>query len=267
MGTISSVLSGYVTQINNIGGELAPMIVKAMVLLLILLFLTKYLGRFVAMVLIKVGIPERRAAHSVTGLHILILIVGALFVLRVVGFPADLLLRAMMIIIMVGLAVFVIAKPYIPKLPFEKGDIITADSTTGTVDTINLMHTCLKTFDGKMVFIPNHKVMNGQVINSSLRPNRHLDIDFFIPYDQNVEQVQKIVGEILKEDERVLKEPSPRVVIAQFSPNYLEMQARLWVLRKDALTSKWDLNAKIKSKFDEEGIKMAAPRLEVSQPQ
>ena len=93
-----------------------------------------------------------------------------------------------------------------------------------------------------------------------------MDIDFYIPYDQNVEHVQKVVGEILKEDERVLEKPLPRVVIAKFSPNYIEMLARFWVLWKHALTGKWELNAKIKNKFDEERITMAAKTLELSQP-
>ncbi|MBU0989935.1 MAG: mechanosensitive ion channel family protein [Proteobacteria bacterium] len=32
-------------------------------------------------------------------------------------------------------------------------------------------------FDGKVVFIPNHKILNDQVVNFALRPNRRVDID------------------------------------------------------------------------------------------
>ncbi len=265
MNTISSGLNSYVDQISKIGGELGPMVVQGMILLIIILFLVKYLGRFLAVLLIRYGMPERKAAYSVTGLHIIVLLVGALVVLNLVGFPAALLFRVIMLIVMISVATFIIAKPFIPQLPFKKGNIIQVAGAMGIVDMITIMHTRVRTFDGKVIYIPNHKVLNDQVVNSSARPNRRLDIDFFIPYDQDVEKVVDVVGKILKEDEKVLEKPAPRVVIDKFSPNYMEMKARFWVVRKFALTGRWGLNAKIKSSFDKEGIRMASPRLEITQ--
>ncbi len=216
MDTLSSGVSAYVEQISKIGSELGPMVVKAMILLLILLVLVKYLGRFVAMLLIRAGMPERRAAYSVTGLHILILLIGALVVLNMVGFPGPLLFRVIMVIVMVGLTLYIIVKPYIPQLPLKRGDIIQVAKAMGTVDLITIMHTRIRTFDGKVIYIPNHKVMNDQVVNSSALPNRRLDIDFFIPYDQDVDKVKTLVGELLKADEKVLGKPVPKVVIEKF---------------------------------------------------
>ena len=124
MNTISSNLNNYVDQISKVGGELGPMVVKGMILLVIVLILVKYLGRFLAILLIRYGMPERKAAYSVTGLHIIVLLVGALVVLNLVGFPAPLLFRFIMLIVMVSVAAFIIAKPFIPQLPFKKGNII-----------------------------------------------------------------------------------------------------------------------------------------------
>ncbi|MBW1817654.1 MAG: mechanosensitive ion channel [Deltaproteobacteria bacterium] len=264
MESISNGLSDYVDNISSIGTELGPMAVKAMILLVIVLLLVKYLGKFVSKVLVMVGMPERRAAYSVTMLHILVLIVGALVVLNLVGFPGALLFRIVMIIIMITIASYIITKPYLPRLPFKKGDIVKQGESMGIVDAITVMHTRIRTFDGKMIYIPNHKVMNDPVTNSSARPNRRVIIDFFIPYHEDVEKAKEVVGTILKEDERILEKPAPRVVIAKFTPDYMEMQARFWVVRKHALVSRWDLNAKIKARFDEEGIAMAAPRLEIT---
>jgi small conductance mechanosensitive channel len=168
-----------------------------------------------------------------------------------------------MVIVMAGFAAYVITKPYLPRLPFNKGDLISVGGVLGTVESITFVQTCLRTLDGKMVFFPNYKVMSDKVTNSSVLPNRRIDIDFFIPYDQDIEKVKRVVGDVLEKDKRVLEKPAPKVVIAQFSPNYLEMQARLWVQRKDALSCRWHLNSEIKSKFDEEGIVMASPRLEI----
>ncbi len=264
MDSVSSGLSNYVNEISRIGGELGPMMVKGMILLLLVLVLVKYLGRFLATILIRAGMSNRKASYSVTGLHILVLLIGGLVILSLVGFPGALLVRVIMVIVMVGVVVYVIGKPYIPQLPFQIGDVIKTSVGTGVVDQISIIHTRLRTFDGKMIYVPNHKVFNDAVTNSSVRPNRRLDIDFFIPYDQDVEKVKVTVGEILQQDEIVLEKPAPRVVIDKFTPDYMEMKARFWVQRKHALTGRWGLNDKIKARFEEEGVSMASPRLEVS---
>jgi len=265
MDSVSSGLTNYVDQISKVGSDLGPMVVKGMILLVIVLVLVKYLGNAVSSLLIKMGVPERRAAYSVTGLHILVLLVGALVVLNFIGFPAPLLFRVIMTIVMVVIVIFVISKPYIPKLPLKTGDVVSIGGAVGKVDLISIMHTRLRTFDGKVVYIPNHKVLNDQVVNTSLRPKRRLDIDFYIPFDANVAKVKEIVGEILKESEIVQEKPAPRVVIDKFSPGYMEMKARFWVEKKYALVGRWGLNEKIKARFDEEGIKMASPRLEIDE--
>jgi len=264
MDSASTGLSNYVNEISRIGGELGPMVIKGMILLILVLILVKYLARFLTPLLIKAGMSDRKAAYSVTGLHILVLLIGALVVLSLMGFPGPLLVRVIMVIVMVVVVVYVIAKPYVPRLPFQKGDVIMTAAGTGIVDHISVINTGIRAFDGKMIYVPNQKIFNDAVTNSSVRPNRRLDIDFFIPYDQDVEKVKIAVGEILKQDEIVLEKPAPRVVIDKFTPDYMAMKARFWVQRKHALTGRWGLNDKIKSRFEEEGVSMASPRLEVN---
>ena len=263
MDQFSSGMHSYIDQVSQIGGTLGPMVVKGMILLLIVLLLVKYLGKFVSALLIKAGMPERKAAYSQTGMHILVLLIGALVVLNMVGFPGALLFRVIMVIVMVCMAAYIIGKPYLPQLPFKKGEVIKIGDSMGTVDLITVMHTRIKTFDGKVVYIPNHKVLNDKVTNSSVRPNRRLDIHFYIAFDQDVKRAMELVTEILKGDAIVLEKPAPRVVIDKFEPGYMEMLARFWVERKHVLTGRWGLNEKIKLKLDEEGIKMASPKLEI----
>jgi len=266
MDSASTSFGNFVNDISRIGGEFGPTMVKGMVLLLFVIILSKYLARFLIPLLVKAGLPDRKAAYSVTGLHILVLVVGALVVLNMVGFPGALLVRVIMVILMVVSAAYIIAKPYVPQLPFQKGDIIKIAAGSGIVDQISMLNTRLRTFDGKMIYVPNQKIFNDTVTNSSVRPNRRLDIELFIPYDQDVEKVKATVGEILQQEEIVLEKPAPRVVIDKFTPDYMEMIARFWVVRKHALTGRWGLNEQIKLRFEEEGISMAAPRLQVSLP-
>lgn len=253
----------YIQQVSQFGDKFGPLVVKAMVLLVLVLLITKFLGRFFTLILTKLGMPERKALMAVTVLHILVLLIAALVVLNLLGFPGILLFRIIVVIVMVGLAAFIIAKPYIPQLPFKKGDTVKVGNTVGQVKKITFMHTLIRTFDAKVVFIPNHKILNDQLVNFAINPNRRVDINFFIPYEQDVEHVKKVVGEVLAADERILEKPAARVVISKFTPDYRHMQARFWVKRTQAITARWSLNEEIDAKFAQAGIKMAAPRMEI----
>jgi small conductance mechanosensitive channel len=265
METTSPSLSEYVEQISQVGDKFGPLVVKSMILLVLVLLITKLLGRFFTLILVKLGVPERKALMSVTVLHILILLVAALIVLNLLGFPGVLLFRVIVLIVMVGLAAYIILKPFIPQLPFKTGDTIKAGATIGKVEKITFMHTLLRTFDAKVVFIPNHKVLNDQVVNFALRPNRRVDIDFYIPYDEDVTRVKKVVGEVLAAEENVLEKPAAKVVISKLTPDYRHMQARFWVARTKAITARWALNEEIDARFTKEGIKMASPRMAIMQ--
>jgi len=263
----SPSLDLYINQVTQFSDKFGPLLVKAVVLLVIVLLLTKFLGRFFALILTKLGVPERKALMSVTILHMLVLLIAALVVLNLLGFPGILLFRIIVVIVMFGIAIFIIAKPYIPQLPFKKGDTVKIGTTIGKVEKITFMHTLIRAFDAKVIFIPNHKILNDQLVNLAINPNRRVDIDFFIPYDQDVEQVKKAVGEVLAEDERILEKPAARVVISKFTPDYRHMQARFWVPRTKAIVVRWAVNEEIDAKFVQEGIKMASPRMEIIQKQ
>lgn len=265
MDATAPSLDAYIEQVTLFGDKFGPLLVKALVLLVVVLLLTKLLGRFFTLILTKLGMPERKALMAVTVLHILVLLVAALVVLNLLGFPGILLFRIIVLIVMVGLALFIIAKPYIPQLPFKTGDTIKVGTTVGKVERITFMNTLIRTFDAKVVFIPNHKILNDQLVNFAINPNRRVDINFFIPYDQDVEKVKNAVSEVLAANQNILEKPAAKVVISKFTPDYRHMQARLWVPRTKAITVRWALNEQIDAKFVQEGIKMASPRMEITQ--
>jgi len=264
MDSLSTTFDTYVNEISTIGGEFGPIVFKGITLLLLVLILAKFLGMFLSKFLIKCGVPERKANLSTTGLHILVLFIGALTVLDMIGFSVESLFRVSMIIVMVIIAIYIVAKPYIPTLPFITGNLISTGAGTGIVHNISVMYTQIRTFEGKIISIPNYRIFKDAVTNYSVMPNRRVDIDFYILYGQDVEKVTNIVYEILERNEIVLEKPVPRVVINKFRTDYMEMKARFWVQRKHALTVRWELNKKILTTLEKAGIPMAYSQMEIN---
>ena len=266
MGPLSSHFNEYVDQITKVGDTLGPVVVKAAILLVIVLLLAKFLGQFLAVFLVRFGMAERKATIFVTALHVFVLLLSALVVLNVLGFPGMLLFRVILIFVLAVISAYIISKPYIPKLPFKTGDTVQIGDIFGKVDTITFMHTMVRTFDGKIVFIPNHKVLNDKLTNLAMKPNRRLDLNFFIPYHgDHRKRAKEVVTEIIKNDEKVLEKPAPKVVVSKLTPDYIVMQARVWVPRLSRITTRWRINEVILDRFEREGIEMARPRMEIGQ--
>ena len=61
--------------------------------------------------------------------------------------------------------------------PFKKGDVIDVAGTEGIVDSIDLFVTTLKTFDNKVVTVPNGTVTTSVIVNYSMAVSyTHLDV-------------------------------------------------------------------------------------------
>ena len=62
--------------------------------------------------------------------------------------------------------------------PFKKGDVIDVAGTEGIVDSIDLLVTTLKTFDNKVVTVPNGSITNSVIVNYSAEKIRRVDCVF-----------------------------------------------------------------------------------------
>jgi small conductance mechanosensitive channel len=252
-----------VDQVVEFGNQFGPVIIRGMLLLVLVLLSAQYLGKMLSRLLIRMGVSERKALLPVTALHITFLMLGALFVLNLVGIPALNLVRALFSVAMAFLAVFIVIRPYLPGLPFSTGDLISQGSIFGVVERITFAHTMIRSIDGTRVVSPNHKLMGEPLVNLSVHPNRRADIEFFVPYDEDVDAVRRVVGEVLKQDKRVLDEPAPIVVVAELAPSYRKMMARFWIPREVFLATRWDAGETIEGALAREGLSLGVPRIEV----
>ncbi len=74
------------------------------------------------------------------------------------------------------IGIWVLFKSYLPALPFQEGNVIRTGDLLGRVESVTLLNTRLKTFDGKTIFVPNSKIMNDYLINYHYTPSRRIAI-------------------------------------------------------------------------------------------
>ncbi|MCB5162250.1 mechanosensitive ion channel family protein [Marinomonas algarum] len=147
--------------------------------------------------------------------------------------------------------------------PFRSGDFIDAGGQMGTVNRIELFHTYLKTPDNRVIIVPNSSVMDGSIVNFSRESTRRLDLVIGISYDADIRLAKKLMEDIVNADERILKDPKCLIAVSELADSSVNFFLRPWVASADYWTVRADLLEKIKYTFDEQGVGIPYPQMDV----
>lgn len=144
--------------------------------------------------------------------------------------------------------------------PIRVGEYIQAQGVEGTVDSIQIFHTVLKTGDNKTIIMPNGTLSNGNIVNFSRQPTRRVHIDLGIGYEDNVKHARKILLQLAHADSRVLKDPEPAVWLASLGDSSVNLSLRVWTRTEDYWGVFWGLQEQAKEVFELEGITIPYPQ-------
>ncbi|MCD6533444.1 MAG: mechanosensitive ion channel, partial [Deltaproteobacteria bacterium] len=147
--------------------------------------------------------------------------------------------------------------------PFKAGDFVEAGGTMGVIENISIFSTMLKTPDNREVIIPNGSIYGGNITNFSSLPTRRVDLMFGIGYDDDIRKAKDILTEISIADERVLKNPAPQIVVGELGDSSVNFHVRPWVKSSDYWDVYFDLTEKVKLAFDDAGISIPYPQMDV----
>ncbi|MCV2403468.1 mechanosensitive ion channel [Marinomonas sp. C2222] len=147
--------------------------------------------------------------------------------------------------------------------PFKVGDFIDAAGQMGVVDRIELFHTYMKTVDNRVVIIPNSAITGGCIVNFSREETRRVDLVVGISYDADIRLAKEIMEGIIAADERILKDPECTIAVSELADSSVNFVVRPWVKAADYWTVRADVLEKIKYAFDERGVGIPYPQMDV----
>ncbi len=143
--------------------------------------------------------------------------------------------------------------------PFRIGDWIEAQGVAGTVDSIQIFHTVVRTGDNKTVIMPNGNLSNGIITNTNRQPTRKITYDIGIDYDADLQKAREILLDLAK-DPRVLETPAPEAVVAALGDSSITVSLRMWVNTGDMGGVTNMLNGEIRDRLRAEGIEIPFPQ-------
>ena len=117
--------------------------------------------------------------------------------------------------------------------PYKVGDFIEAQGFLGSVKEIQIFNTILNTPDNKRIVIPNGNLANGSLINYSSMEERRIEWIFSVAYGTSYEKAEKIIMEIINNEERILKDPAPFIGLREMANSSVNIVTRAWTKRED----------------------------------
>lgn len=146
--------------------------------------------------------------------------------------------------------------------PFVAGDYVEIAGQSGTVQAIGLTYTKLSTPDNKMISIPNGSVTSAQIVNYTVTGTRRVDIAVSASYDAPVQLVLEALRQAAAVP-TVLEDPAPFVALNSYGDSAMNYVVRVWSTTADYWDTYFVITENIKKRFDEKGIEMTYPHLNV----
>ncbi len=147
--------------------------------------------------------------------------------------------------------------------PFHAGDYVEIAGQSGTVQEVGMSYTKLTTPDNKLISIPNSAVVAAQIVNYSATGLRRVDIAVSASYDC---PVQKVIDTLLTaaDHEAILESPEkPFAAMVGYGQSAIDYTLRFWVKSDHYWVAMFAVNQNVKKVFDENGIAMTYPHLNV----
>lgn len=147
--------------------------------------------------------------------------------------------------------------------PFKIGDYIEISSGGGTVTDITVFYTKLCTPDNRLITVPNGQLTGTAITNFSANDTRRVDFAFTASYNSDTDTVIGILLNVADSNNLVLKDPAPFAALSAQKDSSLEFVLRVWCASGDYWTVNYDIQSAVKKSFDENGIEIPFPQLDI----
>ena len=141
---------------------------------------------------------------------------------------------------------------------FHIGDQIIVNGYEGTVERIELRAMYLRTYDNRLVIIPNGDVFTSTVTSNTASPLRRREILIGISYQDDVSQAQQVALETIRAVEGVAEDPVPDVLVDELTASTVNLRIRFHTnsQRSDYLSVGSECMRRLKDAFHEAGLSL-----------
>lgn len=140
--------------------------------------------------------------------------------------------------------------------PFRSGDQIAVNGVQGTVQLITIRETQIRTFDGRLVYVPNADVYQNAIEVQTSQPYVRTSVIVGVDYAADLAVARATALEVLAGIDGIRDEPAPQAYYTEFAASSINLDLRYWTGSQQAEIRRVQdqVVEHIKAAYDEAGI-------------
>lgn len=144
--------------------------------------------------------------------------------------------------------------------PFSIDDTVRIGEVLGTVTSIDLLSTRIRTFDNLMVRLPNETLLKSTIINFTLFPIRRIEIPVAVAYGSDLDECREILLSAIAKHPNIMDEPAPFVIVDSLEDGLVNLKIRAWIERSEYVRARSALTQTIYEALQEAQIAIPWPQ-------
>jgi small conductance mechanosensitive channel len=140
------------------------------------------------------------------------------------------------------------------------GDLIQVNDKLGDVVKLDVLYTRIKTFDGRIITMPNGSVSNSDIDNRTMEKYRRIDLNLKFSYDADFDELRTIIVEAMLQNPKVSKDMDTDVWMDAIGEYEVKVVARSWAESVDYWPMYWEQLEAVKKALDQAGVEIPYPR-------
>jgi small conductance mechanosensitive channel len=255
-------------QVIDLSLQYGPKVFAAIVILVAGFFVARWIGKLVEKWTAKLELEPPVRLLMLRMVRSLVMLIFLLMVLQQLGFNVVTLIAGLGV---AGAGVALAMQGVLSNLfagltiiiskPFRVGEYVSITSVEGQVQAIDLFSTKLLHADRSKVVVPNRKIV-GEILHNYGKV-RQLEVTVGVAYGTDLNQALTLIGGVLKNNARVLKEPTPVVVVSGLGDSSISISVKPWVNVPDYVPAGGEITQSIAEECRAHGISLPFPQREV----
>lgn len=275
MTSIDSMWTSATELARNYAGSFVnylPELLGALVVMVVAVFAARIVAKLITRGVSHIEYQGPAMTLVVAAAKVAVLAVGAFLAMGVLGLDktvTSLLAGVGVLGIALGFAFQDIAANVMSgtlmafKPPFDVGDLVETNGHIGTIESMTLRFTSVRTFEGQLALLPNKDVLAKPLVNFSTTGERRIDVAVGVGYGTDLEvaldEATKAVGALSEADQ----DKPIEAFFTGFGASSIDMTVRFWLRLGNAqsnyMLARSNAVRAIKRAFDEVDINIPFP--------
>lgn len=242
----------------------------AIVLILTVLFLSRWAGGLVTRALRRARVEETLARFFGNAARWGVLVLGGLAVLNTFGVDTTSFAAAVAAVgFAIGMALsgtlghFAAGVMLLIFRPFKVGDVVRAAGVFGKINEVGMFTTSFDTFQNARIIVPNGKIYGDIIENVTHHQVRRQDVPIGASYSADIDETRRVLERVVAACEGALADPAPQVFLEGLGDSSVNWQLRVWAKAEDLWPMRERLIRDAKKALESAGIGIPFPQRDV----